>query len=258
MMKKNRPLYTYLLFLLLVFSGGYTFGQSLPDQPSPPRLVNDFANIIPDAQESQLEAKLVAYNDTTSTQLVIVTMQNLDGYPISEFSYELGDKWGVGQEGKDNGLVITVAVDERQTFIATGWGMEGNVTDVMASRIIENVMIPEFKKDDYHAGLDKATDVIIGLMQGTYEADDLSDSSDSDTPSFPFIAVILFIVFIIWMSSNSKGGGGQINRRGWSGPIIFPSGGSSFGGGGFGGGSSGGFGGFGGGSFGGGGAGGSW
>jgi uncharacterized protein len=252
MMKKSS-----ILLLIILFANFASFGQSLPERPDPPRLVNDFANIIPDGQEQQLESKLVNYNDTTSTQIVIVTMPNLEGYPISEFSYELGDKWGVGQEGKDNGLVITVAVEERKTFIATGWGVEGYVTDVMAKRIVDNVMVPEFRQGDFHAGLNKAADVIMGLMSGTYDAENLKSTSDDDIPSYPFIVVIVIIILVIWMASKSKGGGGQINKRGWSGPIIFPSGGSSWGSGG---GSSGGggFGGFGGGSFGGGGAGGSW
>lgn len=258
-MRKNRiQLHSFLILIIFLFAGlNVISAQSLPERPDPPRLVNDFGNIIPDGQEAQLESKLVAYNDTTSTQILVVTMQSLEGYPISEFSYELGDKWGVGQQGKDNGLVITIALEERKTFIATGWGLEGDITDVTAKRIIDNVMIPEFRNGDYYQGINKATDYIIGLLSGAFEADQLKEQSKDEFPIPPIVVVLGVIILFIWIGSRNDSGGGQINRRGWGGPIIFPGGGSS-GGGGFGGGSGGGFGGFGGGSFGGGGAGGSW
>lgn len=234
-------------------------GSQIPPPQNPPRLVNDFAGLMSPSQEADLERQLVRYDDSTSTQIVIVTMRDLGGYEISEFSYELGDQWGVGQSGKDNGLVITVSADDRQVFMATGWGTEGYITDVQAKRIIDQYMIPHFKQGDYYTGLQQGTRVIAGLLSGAFEADRLK--KDEDFPVGNIIFILLFVAFLVFLFSRGGGGNGGMRRGGgWDGPIIIGSGGFGRGFGGGMGGSigGGGFGGFGGGGFGGGGAGGSW
>ncbi len=252
-MRKNRVLF----LLCLALSIGIKLGaQGIPSPPNPPQLVNDYADLLSPSQERSLEQKLVAYNDSTSTQILIILTPSLDGYPISEFSYELGDAWGVGQSGKDNGLVITVAQSERETFIATGWGIEEYITDVQAKRIVNGAMIPYFKQGNFYGGLDRATDIIIGLLEGSFSAEDLDNQSENDGIPVIIIFMIILIVFIVLGNMSKGNNSGSIGGGGFGGPIIWGGGGSSSsGGGGFGGG---GFGGFGGGSFGGGGAGGSW
>jgi uncharacterized protein len=249
-----------ILFLLniLLFSA-VGFSQTIPERPNPPRLVNDFANLIgPQAQ--QLEQKLVAYNDSTSTQITIVTVTTLNGYAASDFATELGHKWGVGRKGRDNGLVILLAKQERDVFIATGYGMEEKIPDAIASRLVRNVLIPHFKDGKFYEGLDEATDEIIARLSGTYTA--MPSAGQGNGKGIPAIMVIIIVIAIILLISFLGGGGSGGQTIGRSGPTIYrgPFMGGGFGGGGFGGGGigGGGFGGFGGGGFGGGGAGGRW
>ena len=205
-----------------------------------------------------LEGKLVAYNDSTSTQIAIVIEKSLEGDDIFDYSVRLAQEWGIGREGKDNGVLIYVAQDDRKVRIQTGYGMEGFLTDAMSKRIIENVIVPNFREARYYQGLDRATDLIIQLGSGEYSADGLEPEN---IPIGLIVFLIIMIIVIIIVLSNMGGGGGyyrggryDTNRGG--GWIIFGPGSGSSGGGWSGGG--GGFGGFGGGSFGGGGAGGSW
>lgn len=246
-------------FLLLGLLANHSLSAQIPKPSNPPRLVNDFEGLLNAGQRQQLEQKLVRYNDTTSTQILIVTSSDLGGYDVSEFAIEIGDQWGVGRDGKDNGLVIVVSDRQRKVFIATGWGLEGSITDVTAKRIVDQKMIPYFRNGDYYSGLQAATDVIIQILAGEFDGEALQ--REPEGIPIGTIIIIVIIIFIILSSMGGDNRGGNINRRGWSGPIIIGNGGG-FGGGGFGGSGGGfgggGFGGFGGGGFGGGGAGGSW
>jgi uncharacterized protein len=235
----------------------------IPDKPNPPRLVNDFVGILSSSDRAQLEQKLRTYNDSTSTQIVVVIVKTTEPYPIGDFAFQVGRKWGIGQKGKNNGLVLAWATETRKVYIATGYGLEGAIPDAIAKRIISNTIVPAFKQEQYYQGLDEATTEIIQRASGEYKADPNTDAGDG---GFPIIFIVFGIMIIIFIFSrrNNGGGGSNRNRGGGWGPIFFPtstysgwggSGGGSFGGGG---GSGGGFGGFGGGSFGGGGAGGSY
>ncbi len=238
--------------------------QTIPPRPDPPRLVNDLAGLLQPEQVLALEQKLVAYNDSTSSQIAVVTIPSLDGNDIADYSQKLYESWGIGQKGKDNGILILVAAKEHDARIQTGYGMEGAVPDALAKRIISNELVPAFRQNNYYAGLDRATDALFALARGEgYKADPAAQQGSRDHsgsgPGFWIIIGILVLFFIL----RSRGGGGGGGRGGFMAPIIFGdfSGGRGVfgsGGGGFGGGSGGGFGGFGGGSSGGGGASGSW
>lgn len=258
---KSRLAFIVLFFLL---SLGIS-AQDVPDPIYPYRLVNDFANIFSTAEKQALEQRLLAYNDSTSTQIYVVTVNDLDGYPVSDYAFVLGEKWGIGQKDKDNGLLILVKPktgDSRgQAFIATGYGLEGSINDAFAGRIVRNSMIPYFQENDYFGGVNAAVDVVVARLSGEFDA----DATGSD--GVPVWAIVLlFMVVFILISLFSRGGDqhvdGDGHHRAGGGPLFIPplSGGRSSGwGGGFGGsGGFGGFGGGGGGSFGGGGAGGSW
>nr|WP_293838048.1 TPM domain-containing protein [uncultured Arsenicibacter sp.] len=233
----------------------------IPDRPNPPRLVNDFAGMLQPSERSQLEQKLRTYNDSTSTQITIVIVKTTQPYPIGDFAFQVGRKWGVGQKGKNNGLVLAWATDDRKIYLATGYGLEGAIPDAVANRIIKNILSPAFKQQQYYQGLDDATTEIIKRASGEYKAQESSDDGGGGGPFFFFLIVGIIILIVI--ISGRNGGGGNRYRGGGGGPIFFPpttySGwGSSSGGWGGGGSSGGGFGGFGGGSFGGGGAGGDY
>ncbi|WP_181307255.1 YgcG family protein [Rufibacter sp. XAAS-G3-1] len=256
----------WLLGVLWLWAG-LALAQDFPPRPSPPRLVNDLANILSPEEEQALEQKLVNYNDSTSTQVAVVNITSIGGYDISDYAFKLAEQWGIGQQGKNNGILILTAVNERRVFIATGYGMEGVVPDAIAKRITEYTIKPEYQQGNYYAGLDKGTSFIIDVASGEYKADPKPQGEGEG--GFSMLWIIIGIMILIFIISR-KGGGGRGGRRGmrtlggpFFPPVIFGdfSGGRGIfggGGGGFGGGGGGGFGGFGGGSFGGGGAGSEW
>jgi uncharacterized protein len=246
---------------MLVLSHACAFAADgdFPEKPNPPRLVNDFAGMMSGSEASQLESKLLEYEKTSSTQITVVTIKNLGGYAASDYAIELGMKWGVGQKGKDNGVMILASLEDRKAFIAVGYGLEGALTDALTGQIYRNEMVPSFKQGNYYEGFNKAAEAIIKATKGEYKAEEKKEK-DGGVPVAIIIVVIIIIIIIA--SNNGSGGGTYMSGRGFRGFGGGFIGGSGFGGGwGGGGGSSsggGGFGGFGGGSFGGGGAGGSW
>lgn len=241
--------------------------KHIPQQASPPKLVNVFAKDFMTAEQiAGLESKLVAYDDSTSNQITVVVVEDLKGFSAADYAIALGRKWGVGNKDFNNGVVLLVSTGggegNRDVFIAPGYGLEGAVTDIIANTIIENDIIPNFRAGNYYRGLDEATDAIIAAAEGRYTAPAGYGSRRKGKGISPFMIIIGVIVLIVFLAGSSGGGkgGGYVSRRGYrgwgAGPFV--GGGWSGGGGGFGGGGGGGFGGFGGGSFGGGGAGGKW
>jgi uncharacterized protein len=259
-----------LLIIFLFFSIGAVaqVEKAIPAAPNPPRLYNDFTkgkNFLTSDQSQYLESKLVAYDDSTSNQVVIVIVETLQGYSANEYATALGRKWGVGGKENNNGVVVLISTEpgNRDAYIATGYGLEGAIPDITAKHILDEQLIPEFKNGNYYTGLNKTVDALIKAASGEYTAPPNYGRTNKDGKIFKLIIAIIFI--IIFISSVGRGGGkggGYASRRGWMGPTIFGGGLGSggFGGGGWsgGGGGGGGFGGFGGGGFGGGGAGGKW
>jgi len=258
-----------LLAVSLLFHD--TAHSQLPSRPDPPRLVNDLAGILTKEEVISLEKQLVAFNDTTSTQIAVVTVSSLQGYDVSDFTDRLAESWGVGRKGRDNGIMLLIKPrnDEGKGFarISVGYGLEEFVTDAVSGRIIENEMIPSFREDKYYEGIAKAVAVLIDLTSGKYKAEAYASDGPPAIFGLVFLLVILGLFFILAGRRTAYHAGNHtsifttlmllnmLNSRGHSGKW----GDFSSGGGWFSGGSSGsGFGGFGGGSFGGGGASGSW
>jgi len=266
------------VFIILVLLTGTInlSSQGIPEKPSPPRLVNDFVGLLNSREIGDLESKLVNFSDSTSNQIAIVIVNDLSGYDREEFAQRLGEKWGVGQKGFDNGLVVLVRTSSGssggEVFIKPGYGLEGAIPDIICRQIVDDEIIPAFKKGDYFAGLDQATNTLMSLARGEFTAGQYGKKGGKQVEkAAPFgVLIIILIVFLILVkggNSNHK----NIGRKGggnlpfWLLLAMMNSGrgshkgswGGFSGGGGFGGGG-GGFGGFGGGSFGGGGAGGSW
>ncbi len=241
----------------------------VPERPNPPRLVNDFAGILGDCQ--WLEDSLERIAVETSNQICVVTMNDFGGYDKAMMAYSIGQEWGVGKKGNNNGVVILIKPktedSKGEAFIAPGYGLEGAITDAISTRIVNQEMIPHFKENDYLGGVWAGAQVVRDLATGEYNEEDYAQQDD-DSALFALILFILIFAFFMYLAhkSNQNGGGGHRNNRDtgtWGGPIIFTTGsdwnrgGSSWGGGG-GWSGGGGWGGFGGGSFGGGGGGGSW
>jgi uncharacterized protein len=261
----------YLLNITLLLFATSVFSQTeIPDRPNPPRLVNDYTNTLSAQEQQQLEQKLLAYNDSTSTQLTIVMVDTYGEYEPNQFGVEVFDKWKIGQAGKNNGLLISVAIDDKKMFINTGYGLEDRVTDAASSSIIENYMKPAFRENNFYQGLNEASTIVFDLAAGKYTADKINNNGGSGIGLGAFLILFFIIITIISRVRNVKNNHMGSGRSGGLGflamMLLMGSGGShrgSFGdfnsgGGGFGGGSGGGFGGFGGGMTGGGGAGGSW
>lgn len=275
-MFKNFSIYLLTALMLVVPTA---ICAAIPSPPSPPRLVNDFAGVFTPRQAGYLENVLTAFDDSTSNQITVVTVNDLEGYTASEYATRIGLDWKVGSEKFDNGVVLLIKPKTQdsggQVAISVGYGLEGAIPDAYAKRIIDNELIPRFMQDDYFSGTAAACDVLMKLASG--EISEPREAGDDDIGGF--IAIGLFLFFVILVSivaatfrkgnNNGRGGGGSGTRT--DGGDIFDAiiigsllgsghrGGSSWGGsgGGFGG-FGGGFGGFGGGSFGGGGASGSW
>lgn len=251
-----------------LYSTNLTAQFDIPEKPRIETSVYDYINLLTPSQKNALENKLIRYADSTSTQIVCVIIANTQGEDISFLGAKWGQKWGIGQKGKDNGILITLAKDDRRVDINTGYGIEYRITDRMAHQIINRIMIPEFKNENYYAGLDKGSDAIFASLQGEFQENRKFRNKEKRFPLFPLIIIVIIIIALI--KGGDKGGRGGRRRSNFGDSLLDflilsnmgrtggsnRSGGGSFGGG-FG--SGGGFGGgFGGGGFGGGGASGGW
>ncbi len=255
----------YLLFCVFILwapSGNVVAQDSdFPAPMQPPQLVNDFAGVFSNGQRASLEAKLLEYERTSSTQITIVTMRSIGAYAPSQYGVALFNRWQPGSKGKDNGVLVLASMEDRKINITTGYGLEGVLTDALCGRIIRNEMTPAFREGKYYEGFDKAAEAIIAATRGEYTADARPGGSGIGLRSVALIVII--IIILLWLLTRGGGGGGYMSGRGSRGLGGWPLGGF---GGGFGGGWSsgrggfggGGFGGFGGGRSGGGGASGSW
>jgi uncharacterized protein len=270
---KTKAALLFFVLWSLVLAVPAARAQDIPEAPNPPRLVNDYTWTLTADQVQSLESRLVAFDDSTSTQIVVVLVPSLAGYDPSDFAIRLAEKWGVGQKGKNNGIVVLVkpktATERGEAFIASGYGLEAVIPDAICKRIADQEMIPRFQEGDYYGGLEAGTNVLMGLARGEFTADQYRKRTEPEPYGYLVPVLVFIIIFFLirltrarsysvgkslpfwtafWlMGSMGRGHSGNWNR--------FTSGSGGFGSG-FGGG--GGFGGFGGGSFGGGGAGGSW
>lgn len=263
-MSKKYFLYIFLFVAYLFVPLSTSLAQDIPAKPNPPRLVNDFVMRLSGAEREQLEQKLRGYADSTSTQLTVVIVKNTGESDPYDYAMKLAKDWGVGQEGKNNGLVLLWATETRKIRIVTGRGMEATITDAIAKRIINTILSPNFKAGLWYKGLDDATSEMMRRASGEFDAEPKDDEEGGGIGFFIIVFIIVLVVLYFISKNNSggnRGGGRGIRGSGW-GPVIFTGGSSSGWSGSSGGGSSGGggfdFGGFGGGDFGGGGAGGDY
>lgn len=263
-----------IAFILMITLLGIARAQEIPAPMQPPRMVNDFSQLLEPGDRDRLEAKLQEFYYQTSTQIYVVILDDIGGNDISQFSFLLGDEWGIGTQGKDNGILILLNPSpDRQhgdVFIASGYGLEGAVPDAYANRIVDYDMIPRFRELDYYGGLNAATSTIMDLTRGEYTMDEYVERHAGSGGPAPAIITIFFIIFVLsffgrartrrhhsvgrnlplWAALFMASGAGR-SHSGSFGNFSSGSGGfGGFGGGGFGGGMGGGFGG--------GGAGGSW
>lgn len=261
-------LLSFLTVFLLQTAAGFAQFE-IPPIPKFQTSVYDYANILEASEKAALEEKLVRYSDSTTTQIVVITIESLKGEDIGILTPKWGQTWGIGgSKENDNGVIMLLAEKERKIWISAGYGVEDRLSAGIIGEMTRNVIIPEFKAGSYYKGLDKGTDAIFEILKGKYKGE-RKKSGDSGESIFGgllfFIILFVIIIVIISKNKNNRGGGsGRFNGPDLADIIILSSlgrnsGGGSFGGGGSSGGGFGGFGGgFGGGGFSGGGAGGSW
>ncbi|MBS1564902.1 MAG: TPM domain-containing protein [Bacteroidetes bacterium] len=220
-----------LLILGLVLLTKLASSQNIPARPTPPRAVNDLANVL-GGRAGDLEQKLRAYNDSTSSQIAIVTVPSLGDNILEDYTLKILRDWGIGQKGKNNGILIFAAMKEHKLRIEVGDGLEGAVPDITARQIIDRDLKPNFKAGNYYEGFDKAIDDVVKAAAGEYK----NENQTVQEPYYPqrrstqdngsrgrggngfgfiiFIAIII-IIAIIRGGRGGGGGGGMYNRGGF-------------------------------------------
>jgi uncharacterized protein len=253
----------YIVGLFLLFAEATAHAQKFPAKPS--TLVSDGLQLLTPSQRSELEAKLVAFDRKTSTQIAVVTTDDIQGMDAGDYATELANNWGVGNTNFNNGVVFLVYRNKentkRKVFIATGNGLESTLPDYLCSEIVSAEVVPSLRGGDYYRGIDNGVNAIIKAAEGKYTAPEGYNNRKGKSSILPILIFLVVLLVILSIIKRGGGGGTYMSRRGgyrgFEGPTIWwTGGGGNWGGGGSSGG--GGFGGFGGGSFGGGGAGGDW
>ncbi|NQV90053.1 TPM domain-containing protein [Candidatus Uhrbacteria bacterium] len=243
----NRLHLLLLALMCILFS---TQAQAYPS-PKPGKFVHDFANVIPDDREATLERKIQTLEDGNTAQFAVITVQTLNGETPASFATNIGEEWGVGQKGEDNGIVFLIAMKERRIWIATGYGVEGVLPDATAKMIITRSIEPLFKDGKPPEAIEAGVDAIIKVVKGepysppniTRMNGDTTQEAQLSSEAMVILIIFLIILFVLLVMSKGGGGGGGGNYSSGSsdwGGSSGSSGGGGFGGGSFGGGGAGG------------------
>ncbi len=246
-----KKIFSLICVLVLILSLSFSsFALTLP-KPTDEFFINDYVNIIDEEDESEIMKIGVDLYEQTKAQVVVVTVNSLDGYDVDEYALELGREWGVGSENSDNGVVILLSLTDRQISIQVGYGLEGCLNDGKVGRILDDYVIPHLSTDDFSTGLIEAYKAVANVIcveygvelnpdyninsYDTYESD--MDDLGEDALGGIFIVIIIVLLFVFVMNrfsgGNSNNGGGSYHGGGYHrGPVIY---------GGFSGGSRGGF-----------------
>ena len=236
-------------FAILLFSGS---ALALAVPPLEGR-INDRAELLSASAEQQLTARLLDYEKATGHQLAVLTIPSLEGDPIEDFSIHVVEAWKLGKKGKDDGVLVLVVSKDRKMRIEVGYGLEGELPDIAAGRIVKDVMAPQFRSGDYEGGISAAVDAVISKTGGQALAPTPDNSPQAEPPARPlgllgriiagllklaFFAVFGGIFILIWLFNRFSGprGGGMIfgggGGFGSGGGGGFSGGGGGFGGGG--------------------------
>lgn len=174
----------------------FPFLLSAQEIPELKARINDYADMFSEETEKLLEAKMAEIEKTDSTQIVVLSVNSLEGYPIEEFSIKTAEKWKIGQKGKDNGVILLFSKNDRKIRIETGYGLEEKLTDLTAGRIIDNEITPRFKAGQFDEGLIRGVDSVIAVVKGTYIADSNMKSNSKSSP-LVLIVILLVVIFIL-------------------------------------------------------------
>jgi uncharacterized protein len=198
--------------------------------------VMDNADMLAPEEEQQLDALLAEHEKRTTNQIVVLTLDNLQGYTIEDYGYQLGRHWGIGQKDKNNGAVLIVARQERKVRIEVGYGLEGILTDAMSSVIIQNEIVPSFRQGQFSNGITQGVSAIVKLLDGEYQPPEADGNDDGNNGWIILLFIIIWIIIMFLPRSGRHGGyyggGGGFGGGGFGGGGGFTGGGGGFGGGG--------------------------
>ncbi len=216
MLRKSASSFAVLLALLSIPSG--VFAYTSPGKPT--GYLNDFAHVLSAADAQALEGKLKALHAATGDDIVAVTVSSLDGDTVENYAVNLFQEWGIGNEDKDNGLLILVSTGDHEARIEVGYGLEGTVTDLQSGNIIRNVMIPAFKDGGYAGGIAGGVDAIGEIITGSPDAAQYStpagETSSGSIDNNTFGALFFFGFIILNMLIRVLGR----TRSWWLGGVL--------------------------------------
>jgi len=251
---KSKTSFT-LLFILLLWAWPALAPAVTPPVPAhPSQYVVDLAKVIDANTTARLNAMLKDLEAKTTAQVVVLTINSLDGEPIENFSHQTAVKWGIGQKGKDNGALITVAVKDRKYRIEVGYGLESTLPDSLVGSLGRQFLAPNFRKGDYAGGLLAAVQEIVNKISGgkvdpkagggtpPYHGENVPKKKSASLNPLTLILLIIFmimllVVFIlsrpwVWFFGGGWSGGGSGWSSGGGDSGGFSGGGGDFGGGG--------------------------
>lgn len=169
--------------------------QLMAQRPVPPlwgHRIHDEAHVLSSSLVDELEVELKKYEDSTSNQIAVLVIPSLDGDDLDTYSLKVAENWQLGQKGKDNGVLLLIAINDRKMRIEVGYGLEGVLPDAVASRIIRNEIAPAFRDQNYDDGVRQGIAAIIKAIGGEYKSDDSDSSLNMDWKAQLLIGAFVF------------------------------------------------------------------
>lgn len=206
--KKNRPLWAAIILVLMVVSAAFVLGSGLAlalDVPALKARVNDYAGLLTPSTLNRLEQALLEFEQSQSTQIVVLTVNSLQGDSLEDFSMQVAEAWKVGQEGLDNGAILLIAKKERKVRIEVGYGLEGSLTDMLSGRIIRDTIVPAFKAGNFDQGVANGVAAMMAVVKGEYQAQPTQQQPRGRGSSTSFMPFIVFIFLIVQLGRVRRG-----------------------------------------------------
>ena len=188
----------FALAIALLFAA---FAVPCVAEPAFPELTGrivDNAGLLNAEDRTAIEAELKAIEAKSTDQVVVVTLQDLGGYAIDDYGYQLGRKWGIGQKGKDNGVLLIVVPSARKVRIETGRGLEAHLTDAMSRIIIENAILPKFRRGDFSGGIRDGVRDIKATIEG--DAEGVKERARGRVGEHQDVDYTALIIMAIWIA----------------------------------------------------------
>ena len=182
----------FYVVLVVIVLGGFTLQAQTLEVPFLAGRVNDNAGLLAASARETIEALLKAHEDSTSNQVVVLTIPSLQGETLEEYSIKVAETWKLGQKDKDNGVLLLIAQDDRKVRIEVGDGLEGSLPDITCGHIIRREIVPRFRDSDYEGGVRAGVEAILGAIAGSYQV----EAESGDEPDLKF-RILFFSIFLV-------------------------------------------------------------